>query len=317
MAPGVTPPVAGNESGTDVLVIGRYFCDLIITGLGAMPHLGEEIWATGCELVPGAAFIPAVALRRLGLRAAWPCYFGTDLLSEFVRQRARQEGLDERWFIESGQPAFCLSVALSIGSERAFVSYMDEIPEPAYPELIGQLRPSWVILPHLTTGAKLEAITHAARQSQTRVLMDCQSHHTSLDEPAVRSALEQVDVFSPNLSEALQLTQTRHVEAALAALADLCPFVVIKLGSDGAIAQRGKHIARAPGIPASVVDTTGAGDNFNCGFIYAQLRGYSIEDSLLCGNICGGLSTQTRGGTAAAPTAAAVEAWRSRVEAER
>jgi sugar/nucleoside kinase (ribokinase family) len=93
--------------------------------------------------------------------------------------------------------------------------------------------------------------------------------------------------------------------------------VVIKLGPDGAMAQRGKQIARAPGIQASVVDTIGAGDNFNCGFIYGQTHRYSLEDSLLCGNICGGLSTQAHGGTGAAPTAAAVESQRSRVEVER
>jgi sugar/nucleoside kinase (ribokinase family) len=317
MAPGMTAPADANAPKCDVLVTGRYFCDLIVTGLREMPRLGDEVWGTGCELVPGAAFIPAVALQRLGLRVAWPCYFGNDLFSQFVREQARLEGLDEGWFMETGQPAFCLSIALSIGSERAFVSYMDGIPEPAYAELIGQLRPSWVILPHLMTGAKLEAITQAARQSQTRVLMDCQSHHSSLDEPAVRSALRQVDVFSPNLSEALQLTRAPHPEAALAALAELCPFVVIKLGPDGAMAQRGKQIARAPGIQASVVDTIGAGDNFNCGFIYGQTHRYSLEDSLLCGNICGGLSTQAHGGTGAAPTAAAVESQRSRVEVER
>jgi sugar/nucleoside kinase (ribokinase family) len=190
---------------------------------------------------------------------------------------------------------------------------MDEVPEPAYPDLIRQLRPSWVFLPHVWMGQKLEAVTQAAHKSNALVLMDCQAHQSQLEDPALRSALQQVDVFAPNLEEALQLSGAGSAEEALAALSGLCPLVVIKLGGDGAIAQQGSRVVRARGIEAVVVDTTGAGDNFNCGFIYGQIRGYSLEDSLRCGNICGGLSTEARGGTASAPTAAVVEARRQAV----
>ena len=57
-----------------------------------------------------------------------------------------------------------------------------------------------------------------------------------------------------------------------------------------------------PGIHVQVVDTTGAGDNFNCGFLCGQVRGFSLADSLRMGNICGGLSTQGYGGTTTSPT---------------
>jgi hypothetical protein len=49
-----------NNPQWDVMVTGRYFCDLILTGLPEMPHLGDEVWGKHCELVPGASFIPAV-----------------------------------------------------------------------------------------------------------------------------------------------------------------------------------------------------------------------------------------------------------------
>jgi hypothetical protein len=300
-----------NQNGCDVLVTGRYFCDLVFTGLAEMPRLGNEIWGTHCELVPGAAFIPAVALHRLGLRVAWPCYFGNDLFSQFVRAEARREGLNEDWFLEYNHPALGITVSFSFSNERAFVSYQDKLPEPSYPDMIRQLQPSWVILVNLWKGKQFEAIIRAARQSQTRVFLECQAHNTSLEDPEARWALQQVDVFSPNAEEALQLTKSSSIQVALGELAALSPMVVIKLGKEGAIAQQGARVVQVPAIEVNVVDTTGAGDNFDCGFIYAQMHGYSLEDSLRCGNISGGLSTRACGGTASSPTAAELEQWRS------
>ena len=85
------PQTHSSEAGCDVLVTGRYFCDVVITGLAEMPRLGYEVWGRQCEILPGASFIPAVALHRLGLRVAWPCYFGNDIFSRFVQEQAPHE----------------------------------------------------------------------------------------------------------------------------------------------------------------------------------------------------------------------------------
>jgi len=77
---------------------------------------------------------------------------------------------------------------------------------------------------------------------------------------------------------------------------------------------------RVPGWPApkhqpafavKVVDTTGAGDCFNAGFLYGYVKGLPLDACLRYGNICGGLST-TRRGCQAAPTAREIEqkAWK-------
>jgi len=50
------------------------------------------------------------------------------------------------------------------------------------------------------------------------------------------------------------------------------------------------------------IDTTGAGDCFNAGFLYGVLRGMTLDDSLRCGNICGALSTEASGGIAGFPS---------------
>ena len=55
-------------------------------------------------------------------------------------------------------------------------------------------------------------------------------------------------------------------------------------------------------IPIEVVDTIGAGDCFNAGFLYGHLKGAPLETCPRYDNICGRLSTTARGGATAAPT---------------
>jgi sugar/nucleoside kinase (ribokinase family) len=83
------------------------------------------------------------------------------------------------------------------------------------------------------------------------------------------------------------------------------------MGADGVIACQNDELLRCPAFPVErVVDTTGAGDAFNAGFIYGTLRGYTLLDALRCGTICGSLSTTAMTGTAAVPTAETLEQMR-------
>jgi sugar/nucleoside kinase (ribokinase family) len=53
-----------------------------------------------------------------------------------------------------------------------------------------------------------------------------------------------------------------------------------------------------------VVDTTGAGDSFDAGFVYGSLAGWELESTLRFASVCGSLSTRAIGGTSAQPTLA-------------
>jgi sugar/nucleoside kinase (ribokinase family) len=64
---------------------------------------------------------------------------------------------------------------------------------------------------------------------------------------------------------------------------------------------------RDPGFVMQVVDTTGAGDSFNGGFLYGWLHGWELDAALALGCACGTLSTQAAGGVAAQPTLAAAQ----------
>ncbi|MGE5602297.1 MAG: carbohydrate kinase family protein, partial [Nitrososphaerales archaeon] len=112
----------------------------------------------------------------------------------------------------------------------------------------------------------------------------------------LRRALRSVDLFLPNLREARHLTGQSDPHAAVTALAALCRLPVLKAGGEGAYAAVDGKIIRAPAIPVTPVDTTGAGDCFNAGFIKAWLEGRPVEECLRWGNAVGGLSTTVAGG---------------------
>ena len=85
-------------------------------------------------------------------------------------------------------------------------------------------------------------------------------------------------------------------------LRQLGPRVVVKLGAVGALAARDAALVRASAPRVEVVDTVGAGDSFDAGFLAGFLSERSDEESLELACACGALSTRAAGGTAAQPT---------------
>ncbi len=71
----------------------------------------------------------------------------------------------------------------------------------------------------------------------------------------------------------------------------------------------------APTVDA--LDTTGAGDAFDAGYLASMLAGDPLERSLAIANACGALSTRAVGGVDAQPTMDEVLTLLSRGDAGR
>lgn len=125
------------------------------------------------------------------------------------------------------------------------------------------------------------------------------------------------DVFFPNAAEAQRIARLDDVEEAARALArmgavgrtDGGPIVAVKLGTAGALACCAEGpLVRVPAMRVEAVDTTGAGDSFNAGFLRAWLDGADLQESLRWGAVSGAISTQRLGGVDGQPTLAEVRA---------
>jgi len=299
----------------DVVHIGPYFCDLIITGLPELPHLGSEIYGTEMQMAPGGAFNTTYALHCLGLKTGWVTDFGTDFFSQFVLAKLKELGIDPTFFRMHTHDLCALSVAFSYSQDRGFISYTDSCEPWDLLSILRDHRPRSVLLGGLEYSPEFLEFATAARQMGSKLLMDCQCREATLQTPGVVEALRAVDVFTPNLCEACKLTSLLNVEDAARQLALFTPLVVVKLGAQGSLAVQGEQVVHAPGIKVeTVVDTTGAGDCFNAGFLYGYLKGESLEGCLRYANLLGGISV-TGHGVSQVPRREQVEALAGQYEA--
>lgn len=307
--------MAGNETSgdCDVLLFGDYFCDLVITGLKEIPRLGADIFGEKLEICPGGAYILAYRLTQLGVRTRWAARFGNDLFSDHIRRCAVQSGMDTALFQELSQAYRSMSLSFSYAHERGFISHTDQAAvEIPMKEIISAQKPRWVVnTPFDGQPETLELLDFIHSQGG-RVFTDCEYTTAHLSDPGMVELLRRTDIFAPNLSEAVQLTGETGIENNLSRLAEICPMVVLKCGQEGAHARSGSQRWYSPAIDVTAVETTGAGDSFNAGFLTALLNGEDMPTCLQYGNICGGLSTMQAGGITVPITMEILQDWQRR-----
>jgi sugar/nucleoside kinase (ribokinase family) len=114
--------------------------------------------------------------------------------------------------------------------------------------------------------------------------------------------LRYVDVFLPNDTELRGITGLPDPEAGLKALAEICGIAVVKLGARGAMALQDGQVLHVPAPSVESLDATGAGDNFNAGFLHAWLQKRPLGEALRLGVACGSFATRAIGGTGAQAT---------------
>ncbi|MBI3961165.1 MAG: carbohydrate kinase family protein [Deinococcus sp.] len=292
----------------DVACVGYVFCDLIFAGLDRLPDPGQELYAPQFDIAPGAAAITATGAARLNLRTALVTTIGQDALGDFLVSRLRQEGIDLSYVQKVDGARSSISVAISLARDRCFVSYSDVLRRPELhpshqmtPELLSSTR--HVHLAGLSANLELSlSALERARNAGASISADIGWDSSGRWDQAIYRCLELVDIFLPNETEAVHLTRKDGARAALSELAKYVAVPVVKLGAKGAMSidEQGEVIT-VPTLSVTPLDTTGAGDAFDAGFLYGYLKSYPRRDCLALGNICGALSVTKLGGATGIP----------------
>lgn len=300
----------------DVIVVGELNADLILSG-DVVPTFGQvEKLVDDASLVIGSSSaIFACGAARLGLRVAFIGKVGDDALGQFVLRELERHGVDAAGVVVDPSLKTGLTVILSRADDRALLTFPGSIAALRYAEVDRDLLARGRHV-HLGSYFLLDALRPDVPRlfAEARALGLSVSLDTNYDpletwDGGLHEALRPVDIFLPNQAELLAITRQADVAAALATLGGTVPTIAVKLGSRGAQALQAGQLVDADAIEVAAIDSTGAGDSFDAGFIYGHLAGWSLAESLRMACVCGALSTRALGGTAAQATLAEAQAF--------
>jgi sugar/nucleoside kinase (ribokinase family) len=297
------------QKALDAIVAGELYTDLILSGFDFWPQPGQEAFAKQFHReVGGGASNTACGMARLGSTVAILGLVGED--GGWLIQQLMTNGVDTSYIARDPAEATALTVAITTPRDRSFLTYPGSnrsfpaaLAEAAATNRLAQAAHVHLAFPpELSTAADL---LRAIRRNGCTVSLDVGWHEPWLLDARLPSILPLLDLFFPNESEARCITGETDPEKILRwfAAADV-PRVALKLGERGAALLWNGEIWSATPPPVQPVDTTGAGDSFDAGFLHSWLRAESPEICLRTANICGALSTQAYGGVAGVPDGA-------------
>lgn len=299
----------------DIIVVGELNVDLVFTGVTSLPEMGKEKIVKDMNFTMGSASaIFASNIAKLGMKVGFIGKLGNDEFGEFMFQSLKERNVDVSHIVKDDGLKTGITVSLSFPDNYAMVTYpgaMDDlsIRDIDFDYVRGAKHlflSSYYLQPGMKKGCS-ELFKRAKENGLTTSFDPGWDPSENWDREAIFRVLQHVDVFLPNEQEALNITGVNDVESALDMLNEKVETVVIKKGSRGSIAKKGDKLIKADVFKVKVIDTTGAGDSFNAGYLYKYLKGGSIKDSLIFGSACGGIATTKLGGTTASPTLEEVE----------
>jgi sugar/nucleoside kinase (ribokinase family) len=291
----------------DVCVVGEINPDLILYGLPEELKPEREVLVEGIRLTLGSSSaIFAHNLSALGTRVGIVSKIGSDSLGKTALDWLSDGGVDVTRVSRaaSGTPTG-LSVILAHPGHRYILTYPGTMSELTYADLD---------LDYIFSARHFHLSSYflhrALRPRTTEIFRDAKAKGltTSLDtnddpdgkwSDDVLDVLQFVDIFFPNEREAKKIAGTDDLTKALTILTNLCGLVVVKLGSKGALAREGSKEWRCESVRVDPVDSVGAGDSFDAGYIHSFLEGANQEDCLAYASIAGAFSTTCEGGTEA------------------
>lgn len=306
-------PPSSNRS--QLVCAGEIFADLIFFDLERLPSLGQEVKTDDFAISPGGgAAITAAAAARLGRPTQLATVWGASALDAEVRSRLEADGVSSSWSLERPDGMCGLTVAVSTREDRSFLTHpgANRFVEEHLLSAETQERSRSAGHVHFAlTPTRWEAFRDAVaelRASGVTASWDLGWDPAAGRSQGFRDLCAALDVLFLNEMEARKYADASSTEEALAFFSHRRNTVVIKRGAAGAVAaQRGSPAVRVDRIEVDAVESTGAGDAFNGGFLHAWMQGMDADEALLAGNICGGLSTRSPGGVRSLPSATEFE----------
>ncbi len=291
----------------DLTIAGEVNLDLILYGFDQNIPVDREILATNFEMTLGSSSaILAHNIAVLGSRVGFITRTGDDEMGRIALERLAESQVDlSRCTQGPAGSKTGVTFLLPHGRSRRILTYPGIMFEMTVADLdldyLASARHFHLSSLFLQKGLH-EGLPGLFRELKRRGLtlsMDTNDDPEDRWDGVLHELLPMLDILLPNDDELLRIARRNTVDDALAALSSQIPLIAVKCGAHGAVIQQGSRRSKVPPVSVTPVDTIGAGDSFNAGFLAAWLTGASPEVCAEAGNITGALSTQRPGGTEA------------------
>lgn len=262
----------------DLVGVGLNATDTLIP-LPSYPVRGSKTEYRSVSIMPGGQTASAVvACQSWGLSTRYVGRLGDDDAGRLHRREFARTGVDARIVEVPGAASPQSLIVVDAGGERTVLCRRDDrlLLQPT------DLERSWIVNAralHLD-GYETAAATQAAQwahQAGVPVIADLDETYAGVED-----LLECIDYLIVSRDFPGRLTGETNLERALRKMHGRygCRLTAATLGQDGVLAWDGKRSYLHSAYRVPVVDTTGAGDIFHAGFIYALLQGWTLERQL-------------------------------------
>ncbi len=294
--------------GYEIVVVADLCADILITA-DVKPIYGQvEQYVNDYDLeVGGSAIIFASQFSKLGGKIGIIGTVGDDVLGHFIKSRMKQLKIPDSHILELPEFKTSVGLGLTCRDDRAMFTFSGTM-NAITPEIVqksGILDKTRHI--HIVSYYLLEQLQpfwkdHLSNFKQQGYTISLDTNWAPNEKwEAVKDILEYVDVFIPNEEEALRISIQKNIHDAGMWLHRYGGLVVVKMGAKGAavfVNNRMQHFEIPEQFSANleIADTTGAGDNFDAGFLYGWIQKMSIEACVNLGLKCGTFSLSQMGG---------------------
>lgn len=257
------------------------------------------------KVIGGSAANTIAGLQKLGMPTAFLGKVGTDAEGNYYRGEFERMGGDVSRFkttpeVRTGR---CISL-ITPDSERTMRTDLgaaatfkvteitaDDFRDAAHLHIEGYMMFNMDVFLHVLKLAKDRGATVSLDLASFEIV---RTFRDRLDDILRRY----VDVVFANEDEArefLGLSGSFDPQETAAALQEYCDVAAVKLGKQGACLRAGRETVFVKSELVTAVDTTGAGDLWQAGFLYAWLNGCSLETAGKMGAILGAEVVQVIG----------------------
>jgi sugar/nucleoside kinase (ribokinase family) len=295
------------EKKFDVIVIGELNVDIILNEIESLPLVGKEIIANKMSVTLGSSSaIFASNLSALGIHVAFIGKIGNDNFAQVVLDSLKSKNVETSHILRSAYLSTGATIVLVYDQDRANVTYPGAMNDLHLENIdFGVLSlarhvhfSSCFLQPGIRN--ELPSLFRRAKESGLTTSFDPQWDPQEKWDIPLEELLPFVDVFLPNIKEFYFLTGSKTIEEGISKIEHFANYVIIKNGSEGAIAWDGKHLIRQPAfLNDRIIDCVGAGDSFNAGFIMDFINKKPLKKCLETGALTGAINTTMPGGTGA------------------